>query len=143
MGFRGGAKTSHWVNDIVINLGSKEKKDEETTRPFNKSVPFEADDWNKIEEYALSEINLKHELSQDESKPAAILNDKPSAKPSAIPHKEPSAIPTAIPHEKPSAIPQEEWKNSYNIAEDERKPAAIRQEEMKTTPVTNSATHTV
>ncbi len=29
---------------IVINLGSKEKEDEETTRSFNVNVSFEADD---------------------------------------------------------------------------------------------------
>jgi hypothetical protein len=57
------------TKNIVFNLGSKEKEDEETTRSFNNSVSFEADDWNEIEEYALSEINLEHELSQDESKP--------------------------------------------------------------------------
>jgi hypothetical protein len=121
---------------IVINLGSKEKGEEETTRSFNSSVSFEADDWYEIEEYALSEINLEHGLSQDESKPAAIPNNKPSAKPSAIPHNKPSAIPAAILHKKPSAVPQEELKNSDDIAEDERKPAAIRQEEMKPTLVT-------
>ncbi len=79
---------------------------------------------------------MEHEVSQDESKPAAILNNKPLAKPSAVPHKKPSAIPAAIPHKKPSAIPQEELKNSDDIAEDEKKPVAIQQEEMKTTPVT-------
>jgi hypothetical protein len=35
---------------IVINLGSKEKKDEETTRSFSNSVSFEVDDWNEIED---------------------------------------------------------------------------------------------
>jgi hypothetical protein len=57
---------------IVINLGSKEKEDEETTRLFNNSESF---DWNEIEDYALSEINLKHEHSQNESKSAAIPNN--------------------------------------------------------------------
>jgi hypothetical protein len=85
---------------IVINLGSKEKEDEETT-----SVSFEVYHWAEIEDYALSEINLEHELSQNESKLAAIPNVKPSAKPSAIPHEKPSTIPAAIPHKKPSAIP--------------------------------------
>jgi hypothetical protein len=108
-GFKGGHKEFALVQQItktiVINLGSKDKEDEETTRIFNNSVSFEADGWNEIEEYALSEINLEHELSQDESKPAATPNDKPSAKPSAILHEKPSAIPAAIPHKKPSAIP--------------------------------------
>jgi hypothetical protein len=35
---------------IVINLGSKEKEDEETTRSFNNSVSFEEDDWNEIKD---------------------------------------------------------------------------------------------
>jgi hypothetical protein len=74
---------------IANNLGSKEKEDEETTRSFNNGVSFQVDDLNEIKEYALSKINLEHELSQDESKPAAIPNKKPSAKPSAIPHKKP------------------------------------------------------
>jgi hypothetical protein len=69
---------------------------------------------------------LEHDLSQDESKPAVIPNDKPSAKPSAIPHKKPSAIPSAIQYEKPLAIPQEEPKNSDDIAEDERKLLNLR-----------------
>jgi hypothetical protein len=66
---------------IVINLGSKEKEDEETTRSFNNGVSFEVDDWNDIKDYALSEINLENDLSQDESKPAAIPNKNPLAKP--------------------------------------------------------------
>ena len=110
---------------IVINLGSKEKEDEETTRSFNNSVSFEADDWNAIQDYALSEIKLEHELLQDESRPAVPPNNKPSAKPSAIPHDKPLALPAVIPHKKPSAIPQEDLKNSDDIAEDERKLAAI------------------
>jgi hypothetical protein len=68
---------------------------------------------------------LDNELSQDESKPAAIRNKKPSAKPSAIPHKKTSAIPAAILHKKSSSIPQEDAQNDDDIAEDERKPAAI------------------
>jgi hypothetical protein len=79
---------------------------------------------------------LEHELSQNESKPAANPNNKLSSKPSAIPHKKPSAITAAIPHKKPPAIPQEELKNSDDIVENERKPASIRQEEMKITPAT-------
>ncbi len=43
---------------IVINVGSKEKEDEDTTRSFNNSVSLEAYDWNVIKDYALSEINL-------------------------------------------------------------------------------------
>ncbi len=110
---------------IFINLGSKEKEDEETTRSFDNGVSFKVDDWNDIKEYALSEITLENELSQDECKPAAIPNKNPSAKPSAIPHEKPSAIPAAIPHKKSSSIPQEDAKNDDDIDEDERKPVAI------------------
>jgi hypothetical protein len=117
---------------VVINLGSKEKEDEETTRSFNNSVFFEVNDWNEIEDYALSEINLEHELSRDRSKPAAIPNNEPSTKPSAISHEKPSAIPATIPRKKSSATPQEDAKNDDDITEDKRKPAAILQEEMKT-----------
>jgi hypothetical protein len=70
-GFQGWHKDfalGKWITKtIVIILGSKEKEDEETTRSFNNNVSFEADDWNVIEDYALSKINLEHELSQDES----------------------------------------------------------------------------
>jgi hypothetical protein len=110
---------------IVINLGSKEKEDEETTRSFDNGVSFEGDDLNDIKDYAPSEINLEEELSQDERKPAAIPNKNPSVKSSAIPHEKPSAIPAAIPHKKSSSIPQADAKNDDDIAEDERKPAAI------------------
>jgi hypothetical protein len=37
---------------IVINVGSKERDNEETTRSFNNNVSFEVDDWKEIEEYA-------------------------------------------------------------------------------------------
>jgi hypothetical protein len=121
---------------IVINLGSKEKEDEETTRPFDNGVSFEGDDWKDMEDYDLSEINLDEEFSQDERKPAAIPNKNPSVKPSEIPHEKSSAIPAAIPHKKSSSIPQEDAKNHDDIAEDERKPAAIQQEEMLITQVT-------
>jgi hypothetical protein len=89
------------------------------------TVKHSHSDWNEIEECAVSKINLEHELSQDESKPAAIPNDKPSAEPSAITHEKPSAIPAAFPHKKPSAIPQEHLNNSDDIAEGERKNAEI------------------
>ncbi len=110
---------------IVINVGSKEKEDEETTRSFNNGVPFEGDVWNYTADYATSEFNLEEELSQDEKKPAAIPKKNSSVKPSAILHKKPSAIPAAIPHEKSSSILQEDAKNDDDIAEDKRKPAAI------------------
>ncbi len=109
---------------IVINVGIKEREDEETARSFDNVVSFEGDDWNYTNDYARGEFNLEEELSQDEQKPAAIPNKNPSVKPSAIPHKKPSAIPAAIPHEKSSLIPQENAKNDDDIAEDKRKPAA-------------------
>jgi hypothetical protein len=121
---------------IVINLRSREKEDEKTTRSFGNGVSFEGDDWIDIKDYAPSEINLEKELSQDERKPAVIPNMNPSVKPSAIPHKKPSAIPAAIPHEESSSIPQEDAKNDDDIAEDERKPATIQQEEMLTNQIT-------
>jgi hypothetical protein len=39
---------------IVINVGSKERDNEETTRSFDNDASFEVDDWKEIEEYALS-----------------------------------------------------------------------------------------
>jgi hypothetical protein len=51
---------------IVINVGSKERDNEETTGPFNNDVSFEVDDWKEIEEYALHGLNLEDELPQDE-----------------------------------------------------------------------------
>jgi hypothetical protein len=38
---------------IVINVGSKERDNEETTRSFNNDVSFKVDDWKAIEECAL------------------------------------------------------------------------------------------
>jgi hypothetical protein len=42
---------------IVINVGSKERDNEETTRSFNNNESVEVDDWKEIEEYALSKLN--------------------------------------------------------------------------------------
>ncbi len=109
---------------IVINVGSKERDNEETTRSFNNDVSFEVDDWKEIEEYALSELNLEEILPQDEQKPAPIPTKNPSVKPSAIPHEKPSAKPVAIPHKNSSIIPPEDGKNDDDIAEDKRKPVA-------------------
>jgi hypothetical protein len=120
---------------IVINVGSKEIDNEETTRSFDNDVCFEVDDWKEIEEYALSGFNSEDELPQDEQKPAAIPTKNPSVKPSAIPQEKPSAKPVAIPHKNSSTIPPEDGKNEDDIAEDKRKPAAKQQEEMLTTEV--------
>ncbi len=89
---------------IVINVGSKERDNEETTRSFNNDVSFEVDDWKEIEEYALSGLNLEDILPQDERKPAAIPTKNPSVTPSAIPHLKPSAKPVASPHENSGTI---------------------------------------
>jgi hypothetical protein len=121
---------------IVINVGSKERDNEETTRSFNNDTSFEVDDWKEIEKYALSEFNLENKLPYDEWKPAAIPTKNPSVKPSAIPHKKPSAKPVAIPHENSSTIPPEEGNNDDDIAEAKKKPAVNQQEEMLTTEVT-------
>jgi hypothetical protein len=51
---------------IVINVGSKKRDNEESTRSFNNNVLFEVDDLKEIKEYALSEFNLEDELPQDE-----------------------------------------------------------------------------
>ncbi len=93
---------------IVINVASKERDNEVSTRSLNNNVSFEVDDWKEIEEYALSGFNLEVELTQDEQKPASILNKNPSVKPSAIPQEKPSAKPVAIPHKNSSTIPPED-----------------------------------
>ncbi len=109
---------------IVINVGSKERDNEVTTRSFDKDISFEVDDWKEIEEYALSEFNSEDKHPQDEQKPEAIPTKNPSVKPSAIPHKKPSAKPVAIPHENSCTIPPEDGRNDDDLAEDKRKPAA-------------------
>jgi hypothetical protein len=120
---------------IVINVGSKERDNQETTRSFDNDVSFKVDDWKEIEEYALSGLNLKNELPQDEQKLAAIPTNNPSVTPSANPHLKPSAKPVAIQHENSGIIPPLHGKNDDDIAEDNRKPPANRQEEMLTTEV--------
>ncbi len=109
---------------IVINVGSKERNNKETTRSFDNDVSVKVDVWKEIEEYALSEFNSEDKHCQDDQKPAAILTKHPSVSLSAIPHGKPSVEPVVIPHE-----------NTVIIAEDERKPAANQQEEMLTTEV--------
>jgi hypothetical protein len=51
---------------IVINVGSKESNNAETTGSFDNNVSFKVDDWKEIEEYALSGLNSEDELPQDE-----------------------------------------------------------------------------
>ena len=55
--------TNH-QNNIVINVGIKERDNEESTRSLNNDVSFEVDDWKEIEEYALSGLNLEDKLPQ-------------------------------------------------------------------------------
>jgi hypothetical protein len=96
---------------IVINVGSKDRENEETTGSFDNNVSLEVDDWKEIEEYALSGLNSEDKLPQDDLKPAAIPTNNPSVTPSAIPHLEPSAKPVAIPPEKSGTIPPLHGKN--------------------------------
>jgi hypothetical protein len=65
---------------IVINVGSKERDNEETTESFNNNVSLEVDDWKEIDKYALSGLNSEDELPQDKQKPAAIPTNNPSAR---------------------------------------------------------------
>ncbi len=51
---------------IVINVGSEERDNEETTMSFDNDVSFEVDEWKEIEEYALDGFNLEDKLPQDE-----------------------------------------------------------------------------
>ncbi len=90
---------------IVINVGSKERENKETTGSFDNDVSLKVDDWKEIEEYALSGLNLEDKLPQDEQKPAVIPTNNPSVTPSAIPHLKPPAKPVAIPHENSGTIP--------------------------------------
>ncbi len=85
---------------IVINVGSKERDNEETTRSFDSDESFKVD------------------------KPAAIPTNNPSVTPSAIPHLKPSVKPVAIPHENSGTIPPLHGKNDDYFAEDDRKSAA-------------------
>jgi hypothetical protein len=109
---------------IVINVGSKERDNKETTGSFDNDVSFEVDDWKEIEEYALSGLNPEGELHQDEQKPAAIPTNNPSVTPFAIAHLKPSAKPVTIPPKNSVTIPSLHGKNDDYFAEDDRKPAA-------------------
>jgi hypothetical protein len=96
---------------IVINVGSKERDNEETTGSFNNDVSFEGDDFKEIGEYALSELNLENKLHQDEQKPAAIPTNNPSVTPFAIAHLKPSVKLVTIPPENSGTIPSLHGKN--------------------------------
>jgi hypothetical protein len=88
----------------VINVGTKERDNKETTKSFGNNVSFMVDDWKEIEEYALSGLNLEDKRPQNKQKPAAITTKNPSVSPSAIPHKKPSVEPVAIQHKNSSTI---------------------------------------
>ncbi len=57
-GFRGGTKTfflgGRITKTIVVNIGSKERQEEDTPASFGNT--FE-DKWEEVEEYALSVLN--------------------------------------------------------------------------------------
>jgi hypothetical protein len=112
------------TKNIVINVGSKERDNEETTGSFNNNVSFKVDDWKEIEEYALSGLNLVDKLPQDEQNQAAFPTNNPSDSPSAIPHLKPSMKPVAILPENSGTIPPLHGKNDDYFAEDDRKPVA-------------------
>ncbi len=91
LSFRGWYGCQGWHKDlslgqqitktIVINVGSKERDNEETTGSFDNDVSFKVDNWKGIEKCALGlgGLNSEDELHQDEWKPAAILTKNPSA----------------------------------------------------------------
>jgi hypothetical protein len=67
------------IKTTVVNVGSKERDNEETTESFGNDVSFEVDDWKAIEECALGlgGLNLEDKLHQDEQKAAAIPTKDP------------------------------------------------------------------
>jgi hypothetical protein len=90
------------------------------------------DDWNEIDDYALSVLNkLEDKIHKDEQKPAAIPTKNPSVtgeddmKPAATLQEE-----MYKDEQKPAAIPT---KNPPFTAEDDTEPAAYLQEVMFTT----------
>jgi hypothetical protein len=111
---------------IVINVGSKERDNEETTGSFDNDVSFEVDDWKAIEECALGlgGLNSEDKLHQDKQKPAAIPTKNPSVTQFAIAHLKPSAKPLTILPENSGTIPSLHGKIDDNFAEDNRKPTA-------------------
>ena len=110
---------------IVINVGSKERDNEETTGSFKNDLSFGVGDWKAIEECALGlgGLNLEDELHQDEQKPAAIPTKNPSVTQFAIAHIKPSVKPLTIPPENSGTIPSLRGKIDDYFAEDNRKPA--------------------
>jgi hypothetical protein len=108
---------------IVVNLGSKERENEDTPVSFGNT--FEVDEWKDVDEYALSVFNnSENELHE----------------PAAIPTKNPSV--TAEDDTKSSATPQEKMykdeqklaaiptNNSSVTTDNDKKPAANLLEEM-------------
>jgi hypothetical protein len=133
-GFQGWHKDFHMggriFKTIVVNVGSKERENEETPVSFDNA--FKVDDWNEIDNYALSILNNSEDkLHKDEQKPAAIPTKNPSVtaeddmKPAATLQEE-----MYKDEQKPAAIPT---KNPSVTAEDDMEPAATLQEVMFTT----------
>jgi hypothetical protein len=122
---------------IVVDVGSKERDNEETTGSFDNDVSFKVDDWKAIEECALGlgGLNSEDKLHQVKQKSAAIPSKNPSVTQFAIAHLMPSAKPLTIPPENSGTIPSLHGKIDDYFAEDDRKPAANQQEEMLTTNV--------
>ncbi len=122
---------------IVINAGSKERDNEETTGSFDNNVSFKVDDWKAIEECALGlgRLNSEDKLHQDEQKPAAIPTKNTSVTQIAIAHLKPSVKPLTIPPENSGTVPSLHGKIDDYFAENVRKPAANQQEEMLTTNI--------
>jgi hypothetical protein len=83
---------------IVVNLGSKERENEDTPVSFGNA--FKVDEWDDVDEYALSVFNN----SQDELQ-----------QPVAIPTKNPSV--TAEDDLKPPATPQENMYKDEEICQ--------------------------
>ncbi len=107
---------------IVVNLGSKERENEDTPVSFGNT--FEVDEWEDVDEYALSVFNNSEDKLHE---------------PAAIPTKNQSV--TAEDDTKPLATPQEKmYKDEENLpaiptkypsvtADNDKKPAATLLEE--------------
>jgi hypothetical protein len=115
---------------IVVTVGSKERENEETPVSFDNT--FKMDNWNEIDDYALSVLNNSEDkLHKDEQKPAAIPTKNPSVtaeddtKPAATLQEE-----MYKDEQKPAAVPT---KNPSVTAEDDTEPVATLQEVMFTT----------
>jgi hypothetical protein len=111
---------------IVVNLGSKERENEETPVSFDNAFKM---GWVGRGRWICTKCieQLRGQIAQDEQKPAAIPTKNPSVtaeddiKPAATQQEE-----MYEDEQKPAAIPT---KNPSVTAEDDTKPAATLQEE--------------